>query len=186
MVNTRAQCEAFVGPAAIRPEGYRSVGPLRASLDGGADYVKPRPSETVLTIAMIETREAIENVEAIVATPGLDAVYVGPSDLSVSMGQNAGFDPEFTEVLAAILKVAPAAQKPRRDPGHPCRLCRLWQAHVRRRLPLRLLSQRFPLPAMDHLARRAGDACRHPEPQYALTPWRLGQHRLWARGPGRR
>src|SRR5215471_1075285 len=110
MVNSRAEAEAFVGACRYAPQGYRSVGPLRATLYGGADYVA-QANKTILTLAMIETRQAMANLEEILATPGLDAVYVGPSDLSVSMGENAGFDPEFPEVLAAILKVAPAAKK---------------------------------------------------------------------------
>jgi len=116
MVNTRAQCEAFVGACRYAPEGYRSVGPLRASLYGGADYVA-QANKTVLTMAMIETRQAIENLEEILATPGLDAVYVGPSDLSVSMGYTAGFDPAFPEVLDAILKVPAVAKRHGVFPG---------------------------------------------------------------------
>ena len=116
MVNTRAQCENFVGACRYAPAGYRSVGPLRAALYGGADYVK-HANATVLTMAMIETREGVENLEAILATPGLDAVYVGPSDLSVSMGESAGFDPEFPEVLAAIRKIAKAAHRHGVVPG---------------------------------------------------------------------
>jgi 2,4-dihydroxyhept-2-ene-1,7-dioic acid aldolase len=74
-------------------------------------------NKTVLTMAMIETRQAIENLEEILATPGLDAVYVGPSDLSVSMGYTAGFDPAFPEVLDAILKVPAAAKSHGVFPG---------------------------------------------------------------------
>jgi hypothetical protein len=68
-------------------------------------------------MAMIETRQAIENLDEILATPGLDSVYVGPSDLSVSMGQSAGFDPEFPEVLGAILKIPAAAKNHGVIPG---------------------------------------------------------------------
>jgi 4-hydroxy-2-oxoheptanedioate aldolase len=116
MVNTRAQAEAFVGACRYAPDGYRSVGPLRASLYGGPDYVKGA-NQTILTMAMIETREAVANLEDILATPGLDAIYVGPSDLSVSMGQAAGFDPVFPEVLAAILKIGAAANRHGVVPG---------------------------------------------------------------------
>jgi 4-hydroxy-2-oxoheptanedioate aldolase len=116
MVNTRAQAEAFVGACRYAPDGYRSVGPLRAALYGGADYIK-HANATILTIAMIETVEAIENLDAILATPGLDAVYVGPSDLSVSMGESAGFDPLFPGVLKAIERVAAAATKQGVVPG---------------------------------------------------------------------
>jgi 4-hydroxy-2-oxoheptanedioate aldolase len=116
MVNSRADAEAFVGACRYAPAGYRSVGPLRAALYGGSDYVV-QANSTILTMAMIETRRAIENLEEILATPGLDAVYVGPSDLSVSMGHSAGFDPAFPEVLEAILRVPAAAKRHGVIPG---------------------------------------------------------------------
>ncbi len=116
MVNSRAEAEAFVGACRYAPEGYRSVGPWRAALYGGPDYVA-KANCTILTMAMIETRKAIENLEEILATPGLDAVYVGPSDLSVSMGYAAGFDPQFPEVLEAIMAIPAAAKRHGVVPG---------------------------------------------------------------------
>lgn len=110
MINTREECERFVGACRYAPQGYRSVGPLRASLYAGADYWK-HANTTVLTFAMIETKQAVANLDAILSVPGLDAIYVGPSDLSVSMGESAGFDPKFPEVLKTIEMIAKAAQK---------------------------------------------------------------------------
>jgi 4-hydroxy-2-oxoheptanedioate aldolase len=109
MVNTRAEAEAFVRACRYAPQGTRSVGPLRASMYGGPDYVV-KANETVLTMAMIETPEAVANLESILETPGLDAIYVGPSDLSVGMGYAAGFDPKFSAVYAAIEHIARTAQ----------------------------------------------------------------------------
>jgi 4-hydroxy-2-oxoheptanedioate aldolase len=116
MVNTREECERFVGACRYAPDGYRSVGPLRASLYAGADYWK-HANTTVLTFAMIETKQAVANLDAILSTPGLDAIYVGPSDLSVSMGESAGFDPKFPEVLKSIEKIADAARRHNVVPG---------------------------------------------------------------------
>ena len=116
MVNSREECERFVGACRYAPQGYRSVGPLRASLCAGADYWK-HANTTVLTFAMIETKQAVANLDDILSTPGLDAIYVGPSDLSVSMGESAGFDPRFPEVLKAIEKIAKAAEKHGVVPG---------------------------------------------------------------------
>lgn len=110
MVNTREEAERFVGACRYAPAGYRSVGPIRAMLYAGADYWR-HANETILTIAMIETRQAVTNLDAILATPGLDAIYVGPSDLSVSMGESAGFDPMFPEVLKTIETIAATAHK---------------------------------------------------------------------------
>ncbi len=85
MVNTREECERFVGACRYPTAGgYRSYGPFRASVYGGPGYFE-RANDTVLTFAMIETAQALANVEEIVSVPGLDAVYVGPADLSLSI-----------------------------------------------------------------------------------------------------
>ena len=116
MVNTAAEAAALVRSCRYHPQGQRSVGPLRASLYAGADYVK-NANSTVLTMPMIESAEAVRNLDAILATPGLDSVYVGPSDLSVSMNESAGFDPMFPEVLKAVELIAERANKAGVMPG---------------------------------------------------------------------
>ena len=73
MVNTRADAEAFVGACRYPPLGFRSYGPIRANLYAGDDYFA-HANETVLTFAMVETAEALENLEEIVKTPGLDGM----------------------------------------------------------------------------------------------------------------
>ena len=108
MVDTREQAEAFVGACRYPPAGYRSYGPYRALLYGGEDYTK-YADETVVTIAMIETRQALENLEGIMDVEGLDAVFVGPSDLGQSLGYGPGPDREEPEVVEAIDRVLAAA-----------------------------------------------------------------------------
>ena len=110
MIDDGEQAGRFVGACRYAPSGYRSVGPLRATLYGGADYVR-HANDTVLAIAMIETTRAVANLEAILETPGLDGIYVGPSDLSVSMGHAAGFDPDTPDVLVAIARIAEVADR---------------------------------------------------------------------------
>jgi 4-hydroxy-2-oxoheptanedioate aldolase len=110
MINTRAECEAFVGACRYPPRGYRSFGPLRAALYAGSDYAA-RADRIVITMAMIETRQAIENIEEIVQTPGLDALYIGPADLGQSLGFGATMDPTEPEVLAAIDLVSASARR---------------------------------------------------------------------------
>jgi 4-hydroxy-2-oxoheptanedioate aldolase len=110
MINTRADCEAFVGACRYPPRGYRSFGPLRAALYAGADYAA-RADEIVITMAMIETRQAVENIEQIVQTTGLDALYIGPSDLGQSLGLGATMDPTEPAVLAAIDHVLDTARR---------------------------------------------------------------------------
>ena len=108
MVNTRAQCEAFVGACRYPPHGYRSFGPTRALLYGGADYPQ-NANQTVLSIAMIETAEALDNLDEILSVSGLDGIYVGPADLSQSFGGPPGADFEegpVPEALETILQAA--------------------------------------------------------------------------------
>jgi 4-hydroxy-2-oxoheptanedioate aldolase len=110
MVNSRAECEAFVGACRYPPLGYRSFGPTRVKMVAGADYAA-HANDEILTLAMIETAEAMENLEDIASTPGLDGLYVGPADLSQSLGGKPGADFEdgpIPEALDTILKVAKA------------------------------------------------------------------------------
>jgi 4-hydroxy-2-oxoheptanedioate aldolase len=109
MVNTREECERFVGAARYAPAGYRSVGPNRALIYGGSDYMK-QANETVLTIAMIETVEALEHLEAICQTPGLDALLIGPSDLGLSLGREARGDQTDPVVVKEIDRILAAAK----------------------------------------------------------------------------
>jgi 4-hydroxy-2-oxoheptanedioate aldolase len=105
MVNNRAEAEAFVGACRYPPLGYRSYGPTRASLVLGADYAEGA-NQSVLTFAMVETRAAVENLEGILSTPGLDAIYIGPSDLNQSYGNKPRLDsqdPEFLKLLGHIV-----------------------------------------------------------------------------------
>ena len=85
MINSRAEAEAFVGACRYAPLGYRSYGPTRAAVYAGDDYAA-RANDTVLMLAMIETAMALKNLDDILSTPGLDGFYVGPSDLSLSLG----------------------------------------------------------------------------------------------------
>lgn len=113
MVNTREECEAFVGACRYHPDGYRSRGPTRAALYGGDDYVH-HANDEIVTMAMVETATALENLEAIATTPGLDAIYVGPGDLSLTLYgmERSGGDldyPEFIEVLEEIVAACKSA-----------------------------------------------------------------------------
>ncbi|HEX5915163.1 MAG TPA: aldolase/citrate lyase family protein [Rubrobacter sp.] len=110
MIDTREEAEAFVGACRFPPEGYRSNGPYRATLYGGQDYTD-HANETVVTMAMIETRQALENLEQILTVEGLDAVFVGPSDLSQSLGHGPGTDRSEPEVVQAIERVLTAARE---------------------------------------------------------------------------
>lgn len=116
MINTRAEAEAFVGACRYAPVGYRSFGPVRAGWVHGADYFK-HANETVLAIAMIETRKAMDNLDEILSTPGLDGIYVGPADLAISLGRQPQGDPTDDVVNAAIDEICAAARRHGVRPG---------------------------------------------------------------------
>ncbi|MEM8857448.1 MAG: aldolase/citrate lyase family protein [Chloroflexota bacterium] len=106
MVNTQKECEAFVGAVRYHPDGYRSRGPTRASVYGGSDYAENANGE-IVAMAMVESKEALDNVTAIANVPHLDGIYVGPGDLSLSLGcETVGADidePLFNDALNQIL-----------------------------------------------------------------------------------
>ena len=85
MVNTREDAQRLVSYTHYAPQGARSFGPVRALLYGGADYAA-KANETVVAFAMIETAQALDNLDAILSVEGLDAIYIGPSDLSLALG----------------------------------------------------------------------------------------------------
>lgn len=101
MINSKAEAEAFVGAARYAPMGFRSFGPNRAVQYAGADYWQ-HANDEVLLFAMIETTKALANLDEILSVPGLDGTYIGPSDLSLSMGRTPTLAPDDKEVLAAI------------------------------------------------------------------------------------
>lgn len=103
MVNTVAEAERVVQAARYAPDGARSHGPSVAGL-----RASPYPTwaaEHVAVIPMIETRQAVDNIDDILAVPGIDAIYVGPADLSLTLGLPPGNnddDPSFAVALTTI------------------------------------------------------------------------------------
>ena len=110
MINTREECEKFVGACRYAPEGYRSFGPPRGLLYGGKDYAA-KANETIIAMAMIETRQAVANLDEIMTTPGLDGIYVGPNDLAISLGYPPNPEPEEPEVAEAVATILAAAKR---------------------------------------------------------------------------
>ena len=101
MVSTPEQAQQFVAACRYPPLGNRSFGPARALLYGGKDY--PRyANDEILTLAMIETREGLGNLDAILATEGLDGLFIGPNDLSLTLTGSASAESQHPEMLAAV------------------------------------------------------------------------------------
>ncbi|MEX5729517.1 4-hydroxy-2-oxoheptanedioate aldolase [Rhodovulum iodosum] len=108
MVNSAEDAELLVKSTKYPPLGGRSFGPIRGLLYGGADYPE-HANDTVVGFAMIETRAGLDNLEDILSVPGLDAVYIGPSDLSLALGCRPTFDdvdPPVAEAIDFILAKA--------------------------------------------------------------------------------
>jgi 4-hydroxy-2-oxoheptanedioate aldolase len=123
MINTVADARAFVAVAKYPPVGERSWGPHRAMMQGGFDdqkvYLRDANTLTV-TFAMIETRTALANLDAIAATDGIDALFVGPSDLSIALTDGGDVDPHSTAVENELDKIVTAARKAGKIPGLYC------------------------------------------------------------------
>jgi len=110
MVNTREDAQNLVAWTHYAPKGTRSFGPVRAVLYSGADYAV-HANETIVTFAMIETAKALDNLDEILSVEGLDAIYIGPSDLSLALGCTPTFDdvePRAAEAIDHILARAKA------------------------------------------------------------------------------
>lgn len=110
MVNSAAEAAAAVAACRYPPQGTRSCGPMRGIMLEGFGYLATANAE-VACIAMIETRQGLDNVAAIAATPGLDALFVGPMDLCYGLGITPGnfADPAFVEAIEAIKLASKAA-----------------------------------------------------------------------------
>ena len=110
MINTREEAEALVRACKYAPRGVRSWGPVRASIYAGADY-GDHANEDIVVMPMIETAQAVSNIDDILSVPGVDAVYVGPSDLSLTMGCKPRLDQTDPPVVEAQLKIVAACKR---------------------------------------------------------------------------
>ncbi|MGA7509987.1 MAG: aldolase/citrate lyase family protein [Erwinia billingiae] len=119
MVNTAEEAQTLVSCMRYPPRGSRSFGPTRVSFSAGADYGQHADDE-VVCFAMIETAQAVENIEAIVATPGLDGIYIGPADLTLGLtGRKfrTGFDRDEPEIVDAIKHILSCAHRAGKKAG---------------------------------------------------------------------
>lgn len=105
MIDTAEDVRRFVGACRYPPRGYRSFGPQRARLYSEGDYFQTANDE-VLAFAMVETAAAVDNLEDLAAVPELDGLFIGPYDLSVSLGLERlvdVHDPALRRVLDRVL-----------------------------------------------------------------------------------
>lgn len=105
MVNSKEEAEAAVAACRYAPAGRRSMGPIVPSQRFGGSYFA-NANDNVICIPMIETGTAVSRIDEILSVPGIDAIYVGPADLSITLGLAPGFDnadERFTDAIGTII-----------------------------------------------------------------------------------
>lgn len=112
LIDSVDEAAFFARACRYPPRGARSFGPARGLLYGGSDYLD-QANDQMMSLAMIETTNALEQIDHIMAVDELDGVYVGPSDLGIAMGlgPNAWPDKRMTQAVAHILQAVHARGK---------------------------------------------------------------------------
>lgn len=114
MISTAEEAAELVAACRYPPHGNRSFGPARGKLYGGPDYFE-KANDEIFAIPMIETADALENIDAILAVPGVNMIYIGPNDLALDIGETPGAElrpGKTAEAIAHILSRAKAANVP--------------------------------------------------------------------------
>ena len=110
MINNKEECERFVSYCRYPPLGQRSFGPMRAQLVYGSDYFNNANSQ-IITLAMIETQEAVNNLDEILSVKNLNGVYIGPADMSIAYGLEPKFDVKEDPVFSNIKLIVKKAKE---------------------------------------------------------------------------
>jgi 4-hydroxy-2-oxoheptanedioate aldolase len=122
-INNAADARAFAAVAKYPPLGERSFGPMRAmALTGVAnpkDYVA-QANDNIVALAMIETRNAVDNIEEIAATPGIDGLFLGPVDMSLTLSDGKTLDPNTPDVERVLDRILKATEKNGKIAGTYC------------------------------------------------------------------
>ena len=107
LVNSAEEAEKAVKACLYPSKGNRSMGPTRAERVFGEEYVQG-VENSIQCLPMIETLDALNNLESILSVDGVDSIYVGSSDLSVNLGLPKGNNdgnPKFDEALEMIVSI---------------------------------------------------------------------------------
>ncbi len=123
MINTVDDAQRFIAACKYPPKGARSNGPIRAGiygLVGPSGGYQATANDEILCMPMIETKQAIDNLAPILDTPGIDAVYIGPSDLAFSMGLSPSLDREEPEILSMYETILAETAKRGQKAGVHC------------------------------------------------------------------
>jgi len=110
LVNNREEAQKAVAACRYPPQGIRSFGPVRAALYAGRDYLTEANNE-IACIVMIETKQALDNLDDILSTPGVDAAYIGPADLAFALDLTPTGDNDDPVHVAAVDRIFACCQK---------------------------------------------------------------------------
>lgn len=119
MVSNADDARRFAAACRYAPAGIRSWGPTRAQLVHGADYAT-RANGLVTAWAMVESREALERLDEILAVEGIDGIYVGPADLGLSLGAGPVAEPVSPVVVDALAEILAKTKAAGRLAGIHC------------------------------------------------------------------
>ncbi len=111
MINTARDASALTSACLYPPVGQRSNGPVRAALYGGSTAYQNTANQTIVLLPQIETREAVANIEGILDVEGVGGIYVGPSDMALSLGLSPDLDREEPEILALYGRLVEATAR---------------------------------------------------------------------------
>jgi 4-hydroxy-2-oxoheptanedioate aldolase len=111
MVNNAAEAKALADACLYPPMGKRSNGPIRHGTYGVPGSYQTNANSEILVIPMIETQEGIDNIDAIVSTPGISGIYIGPSDMGLSLGLVPKLDREEPLILGIYEKLVASCKK---------------------------------------------------------------------------
>lgn len=116
MVSSREEAIRAVQATRYPPTGIRSYGGPRIKLYGGIDYFE-HANEEIAVIVQIEHIEAVNRIDEILSVDGIDALFIGPSDLAISMGLKPGFEQKDPKHIDAVDRVLEASKKHRIPAG---------------------------------------------------------------------
>jgi 4-hydroxy-2-oxoheptanedioate aldolase len=119
MIETAEEAARFASHLHYPPRGRRSYGPRRPVNRYGAGYVA-MASDTIVSLAMIETRLGLDNLDAILAVDGLDGIFIGPADLALALGEPPRPDPVSPLVVETITHIRQRAHAAGRKVGLFC------------------------------------------------------------------
>ncbi len=111
MVNNAAEAKALADASLYPPLGKRSNGPIRAGAYGTATPYQKIANSEVMVIAMIETQEGIDNIDEILSVPGISGIYIGPSDMGLSLGMEPMLDREEPIIMEIYQKLLASCRK---------------------------------------------------------------------------